>query len=816
MRPRRVRRRKRINATAKAQKMKCTTLIAAKAALTASTTLTASTVAFYSFENGGVVGSAATAITNDANPGTYDAETHRLGTESDGWGELPCWTNNVSGNCIYSDAACTQIVARAPMAIHFTRDPSNSEKGGCLEMAGLAKDIYGLDSFTIEFFWRQAESIGQRSIMSLFYNYHLRLCSGVNANRVRMDANDGTSTNDKIIQFMGSSDTRNLHQYGWRHWAVTVDKATSTATLYFDYDNYGGFTGGIIHSIKSQNLRFGSRQLGDYSGTEVASGELTCVRVSDRILTPDEFMRMGVAAYYPFKDAAAGETATTITNAAVAGSGDGFAGHIGDAGKTPKFSADRPGRYIYSSPDKANLLCEEPGSLEFNNGSSDADGYVSIPGLAGNLVMATREKSAITFECFFKKENLAWGNLGLFSFDPGGRPWQAKIDTISVVSNQDTTQRPVAAGTEGETLANDGVWHHMAVVFGPNTSNASSAKQWKSATVYIDYAQPTNSMREAAVYWTQATYWDTWSDLPFIIGHKAGLPVANNGFSGKISSVRITSAALTPDQFMVASDTNAAPSADGGFRWRFEEGTAGASIASVADASGTEKWTCGEVTTYGSGAVVPSFSSSRPASHIKIGDDESDNALSALMATGEAGSRAVLENKTWYGIPALHPESWTMEFFAKASATPSSNALLAGRGRLNVSTGAEWSDWSLALQPDGKLALSGYRDDGSGGKTAFSFANLGAQYADGKWHRFEIVHDGVTHNYGVWADGVRILDQTLASSQVDTTNARYQFGAGCGLAALAGNIDEVRFVGRALSPALFAMPKDAATTIVLR
>lgn len=782
----------------------------------------ADTIALYTFE-GGTVGEAVTTIPNAANPGTYTATAYRLGSDSLGWGEAPYWTNNVPGNCVWSDASCTQMLVRAPMAVHFATNGVDTALGGCLDLANLSSALYALDSFTVEFFWHPSASTKNGYIASMVSGRSLALLSGAaSASCIRMNSNT-KSTNDKAITYLGQG-YRYLPSYGWRHWAMTFDKATATATLWFDYDQYGTVEAPTyyVDSDHTRNFRFGANALkvdgSFYMGRNCSQGEISCIRVSDRLLGADEFMRMGAAAYYPLKDAAAGTAATTVTNSLVAGDADGTAGHIGDSGKTPVFSDDRPGRYIYASSAKDNLLCEEPGSLRFYNGSSAARGFVSLDGLAGRLMMVTREKQGITFECFFKKEGLQWGNLNLFSFNMRTSStvtkfWNVKVDN-SAVASQQQDQQTVYAGTEGEPLTGDGQWHHLAVVLEPNLASASNARQWKATTVFIDYAQPANATLAGGVIWQQDLFWNSWSDTPFIVGFRSDMSSGANGFLGKVSSVRVTSGVLTPDKFMVASDTTAVQEPGYGFHWRFEDGVAGNDASAVSDATGLEKWTSGGITTFGSTPAAPVYTTSRPASIVKLHGAETNNSLSVAMSA--TGDRTVLENKIWCGAPALHPKSWTMELFAKADATPASNALIAGRGRLNPSTGDEWSDWALALQPDGKLAFSGYRVDGEGGKTQYSFANLGAGLGDGRWHRFVVVYDDVATSLQIWADDSKVLDETLGSSQIDTTNARYQFGAGCNLAKFAGKIDEVRFVGQALAFSEFATLNDFPTVFVVR
>ncbi len=766
----------------------------------------ADTIALYTFE-GGTAGEAVTTVRNAVNPGVYDATAKRLGSESDGYGDAPCYTNNFPGMCVFSDSACTQMLARAPMAVHFSKSAENANVGSCLEIPGIAADIWN-DSFTVECFWRSAsESTKGSAVACMSYGRRIFMQSGESyKNCVRMDTHV-KSTNDKNISFMGDTSNRYLTSYGWRHWAMVFDKDTATATFWFDYDNYGEVSATTYYAGSSlvSNLRFGAcipaGQTPDPNiGKGCSVGEIACIRVSNRVLGKDDFMQMGVNAFYPFKDGAAGTVATTVTNALVEGEADGVAGTF--SSKVPQFSSDRPGRYVFSSSRKDKLLCEEPGSLLFKNSSSVVKGYVAVTNLAGQLLMTTREKQGATFECFFKRGTESWGNLDVFSFKAGGKVWRLYSDEKRLVSSeQDFTSYAVVKNTEGESLANDGRWHHLAVVVEPNLSSASTAKQWKKVTVYLDYAKTAGSVRDSALYWNQETFWNSPCIAPFCIGNSAALSSTANGFQGNISAVRVVSKPLSPEEFMVASDTMDAPSVDGGFRWRFEEGTPGATVSSVPDQYSREKWAVGELTRFGASVEAPVYSRERPARIVKIGDVEYTNTVSSSFVRNASTNRVALETRTWHGMPALHPESWTMEMFVKtsSSAPRAADALLAGRGRINVSTGAEWYDWVLAVQPNGKLALKGFREDETEGSVAFAYSDAGASLDDDRWHSVVVMYDGSLKNYGVWVDGARVLDETLGSAQVDSSDARYQLGHGCGLEGFSGLIDEVRFVGRVLS-----------------
>jgi len=602
---------------------------------------------------------------------------------------------------------------------------------------------------------------------------------------------------------------------------MTYDGETKIGRLYYDYEQLGTLEDEIERTSAAwtgfPSLRLGAEVAtvaGDHYGARCASGEMTCIRVSDEALAPAAFLRMGVAAFYPFKDGDPGAEVSTVTNSLVAGDATGTAGCIN---KMPTFSDDRPGRYIYSSMDKGALLCENPGSVSFAaNNSTQPLGHIAFAGLAGRLLTSCREGTEVTYECFFKKEHLTYGNLALFSLRPDSddktRMWNVFVHDAHITSKQDWVDNTTVANyNEDESFLNDGRWHHLAIVW-----KSRNSKDWKSVCVYLDYALATNSVLANGVAFDQSGHWYSQDDRPFVLGHVANYASGANGFMGKVSSVRVTSKALTPERFMVASDTTSGIPADYGFRWRFEEGVAGAEVGNVSDAASEEKWTVGELTKYGSDVLVPTYSTAKAGRIVVAEGTNVENNISIAVAANADGKCVALENKTWCGFPSLHPKSWTMEFCAKSGGARSEKVLLAGRGRLNPKTGEEWRDWAIELQPNGKLALSGFCSDGAGGVTPYSFADLGRNFDDGVWHRVVATYNGDTKEYGLWLDERKILEETLPSAQIDSPKGRYQFGQGCGLSAFAGHLDEIRFVGRVLSPAEFAKVKFPGLALFVR
>jgi len=776
----------------------------------------ADTLALYTCEDG-VSGQPVETLVNKRDPSLYSGTAYRMEvSQGSQAGNMPMYTNTVPGNCIYSDSMCTQIVARTPMAILFSSENSDVKSGGCIDLDNLARALRntGKKSFTIELFWRSSAARERGYVASLNdFWWRAAMGSGTQPNET---AFLGVNTSQSVS--LGSG--RVLHTQGWRHWAMTYDGETKTGRLYYDYEQQGTLANEIERTSAAwtgcPSLRLGAEVAtvaGDHYGARCASGEMTCIRVSDEALAPDDFLRMGVAAFYPFKDGDAGAEVSTVTNSLVAGDATGTAGCLN---KMPTFSDDRPGRYIYSSMDKGALLCENPGSVSFaTDNSTQPQGHIAFAGLAGRLLTSCREASEVTYECFFKKEHLSSDDLALFSLRPNSNEktnmWSVCVHDSQVVSKQDWLNT-VAIDNEGESFLGDGRWHHLAVVWG-----AIDDKNWKSVSVYLDYALATNSVLAGGVCFIDGSvHWYSQDDRPFVLGHVANFASGKNGFMGKVSSMRITTKALTPERFMVASDTTSGIPADYGFRWRFEEGVAGADVVNVSDAASEEKWTVGELTKYGSGVLVPTYSTAKAGRIVVAEGTNVENNISIAVAANAAGKCVVLENKTWCGFPTLHPKSWTMEFCAKSSGARSEKVLLAGRGRLNPKTGEEWRDWAIELQPNGKLALSGFRSDGDGGATPYSFADLGRGFDDGVWHRVVATYNGDTREYGLWLDEDKILEETLPSVQVDSTKGRYQFGQGCGASAFEGHLDEIRFVGRVLSPAEFAKVKFPGLALFVR
>lgn len=778
------------------------------------------TLALYTCEEG-VVGQPVERLVNQANPGVYDGLAYVNEISGGGNpGNMPCYTNNVAGNCIYSDAMYTQIVVRTPLAIHFSSAYSDLASGGSIDLKGLARALHseGRNRFTIELFWRPDENEDPRlgTIVSFNDWFRGRLATGAYGDYIAMYNRTGYK-----IYHLGQS--QQLRFQGWRHWAITVDASSESkgiGCIYYDYVKKGEQTDFVNGNDQNPDVRIGAT-LWDADGTRngggCARGQIACIRVSDEVLGPDEFMRMGVSAFYPFADGAPGEEVSTVTNSIVAGDSTGTAGCLN---KMPVFSSDRPGRYVFAAADKRMLIGSDIQSVEFvmKDQWAQSHGFIDFAGLAGRLLMNLRPNSGAMIECFFKRNGVNWGNLNVLAMDTPsaiGDKVSVRINSDNVVADTrysyDTSRKSTECSNYGERFFDDGRWHHLAIVIGGTDKDET---QYRGVTVYVDYFKNAS----AAPGWLQYTTnyrWDGWYDFPLTLGHYAGHMQSKNGFIGKVAALRVSPIALSPDRFMVASDTLDETASENLIQWRFDEGTDGTSATSVASAVNVEAWTVGSLTAFGADAEEPRFSSMRTARRMRVCDALFANRSSVRTMPSAAANGVTIENRTWCGIPQLHPKSWTMEAFVMPDASSrTAEAFLFGRGRVNPTSGECRYDWAVALQPDGHLSLKGYRSGDE--NVPFAFDCVGASLENGRWHRVVVTYDGDDMRYNVWIDDAKVLDIVLDSAQVDGLDCRYQLAAGGGFGGFGGYLDEVRFVGRMLDKNEFTVPSPRGTSIVVR
>lgn len=743
----------------------------------------AETIALYTFEDG-AEGEAVAAVVNKVDSSLYGGTAQGVGYEVPA-ASTPFYTNNIPANCVFSDKACTNVIASMPKAVAFRRNVDGSaQSGGYLEFEGLAESLSQRGAFTIEFFLRVQDGNGE----------YAKFCMMSDGDRI------GFGNAELAAPYLiGASDSNrtgpvdgnwgnSLTKQGWQHCALTYDRATGAARLYYKYAVYGVLDDKCaFDDYAYPNLRFGA-DIADASGLgrNFCVGDVACIRVSDGVLTTDQFMRMGPGAFFPFKDKAAGEDVTEACNQFAPR--DSLAQISGKEGNV-KLSDDRPGRYVFASSSRDVLLSDSPNSLYFYPCSFDyaVFGSMLIPDMGGRIAASSQRDSELTIEFFYKKEARNWGSRKLLGFNPGMR-WEFQENITSFQAQEQWMEDATRTTWEndGESILDDGLWHHVACV----VSRHNDEQDWKRVRIYVDYA-PNADDSFGRLYIVHDDYVNnmSWKGKPLSFGCDLN---SENAICGKLTCLRIVPTALSPADFMVAVDTLDKPG-DVAFRWSFEDGEPEAPLATAVDSTSAGTWACGYLQQLGEMAALAKYVRATPSRRILDGGIERMSSNSAAFGVPSG----ILQTKSFGGIPYLHPTDWTMEFFVRVDGSArASNVLLAGRGRYNPATAGEWYEWRLALQPDGRLSLSG-TDLVEDGATPFAFDNIGPEL-DGGWHHVAVTYSGSDYDVGVWIDGERRLDEKLSGPMVDSCRGRCQFAKGCGIGGFSGCIDEVRFSARVL------------------
>ncbi len=533
-------------------------------------------IGFWDFK-GGAVGTTVGVVESSVGTQTWTGSASVVGTD----GVLPVYTNNVPGGVLYAKIdGCRTVVCENPQSLYFHKATA-AGSGSVLDIAGISEDLSARKTFTVEYFV-------QLNAVNWFAS--LQYASAQDGVRISLPENNspgkvcfyqlatsslgGNPVSSTNISFTGAT---SLKDGLWHHVAVvyTCGKdedgnwnadGSGSLACYFDYALKGTmpFTNAAwsAEAVTAQpntypyplaiGCALGSKRFGNYA----LHGSISGLRISSDALAPDAFLQASVArenttvGFWPFTDGAPGTDATSISNnlgtlALAAGQGSALKSLA--EGVLPQFDADAPGRYVYDSTNAIRRVVENPQSLRFwYNEDVVAESYLNVgggmvafPGL-GTVISSLGD---YTIELFFKNEDTSqwqWANflfgfqdgtgmneMALSSVKDGKTSWSATyfVDEAAVA----TYQRP--------TSWRDGNWHHLALVH---------SEEDGTSTLYIDYAKQTTS---------QGTHQNaSRTGVDFVLGTRyLSAKRTNYTFHGKVSCLRVTSAALPPENFLQAT-----------------------------------------------------------------------------------------------------------------------------------------------------------------------------------------------------------------------------------------------------------------------
>ena len=610
-----------------------------------------------------------------------------------------------------------------------------------------------------------------------------------------------------------------LRDGAWHHVALVYSQPDEsqhgTIRLFVDYK-----TGtGACHVKRTPNCTPGTdfRIRGNIGG-----GSICAIRLTETALTADGFMRASDAAvrdvaeriaFYPLDDQPAGtvwtasETAVRVENgysntvaSAYQSAGDKLVlmatAAAGQTGRAFVATNDVPARYVYASVN-ADKPCRELMSALFMNDATKlspttdsglVNAYFETQKLAKDLAavstwtcewfvkFARTEGKQILYDILYKDGDATNSKFAL-------NVTSANVIELSNTSKTGGTWNPAArtsvAYPDIDSLA-DGKWHHLALVCAGDKMR-----------LYCDYAL---ASEEIAVR----------RDAALAPGE---LRFGEGGVRATFSCLRVTAAALEPREFLYASD-----SADGvlerktGWSWRLE-GKRGAAVDSV---SATETpirddglYFHANARGYTGAAVgdgTLTYAAS-PVGHTRLVSGEADGRNS----TGVMGDGAWLRSDV--GAPLCEPgRIYTLETIVKAE-QPQMAATVVG-----VESASGDTSWRLKVATEGALVLDVATSDGAlASKTILSEGFVGGA------HHLAVAVDLLARTFDVFVDYARAggFDATeLTGLLVD--GAHVVAGGGCGLASVAGVVDEIRLTRSLLDASDFVRFKDNGLCLVVR
>ena len=488
-------------------------------------------------------------------------------------------------------------------------------------------------------------------------------------------------------------------------------------------------------------------------------------------------------ACWPF-EGSGGQSADKLTNSVAPGTLTGTAG-IYSGGTLPVFADDVPGPSIWDGMCGPLYNDDNQTSLLFTGNGSSGGSKVSIsddPAL---------HPTNVTVEAFVKVRNLVAYSAIVRKVRGSGTSWGLYLTSngeLGLRVDTAAANNAISASTSGTGLS-DGDWHHVAFVYNSVNSNV---------LMYVDY-----NLEVSRTLYSPPLDYDS-SDLLI------GCNTANGTFDGWIDEVRISNAALDPNQFLTVDHIESTGTL--GY-WDLDSDTTGVD-ADVITSRVNQAYMNGVASKSGSSSIQPSYISDRADDGLYLIKDGSSGELlhknkSALRLDSFAPNVGGKYSVSW---PALvpNPTNLTVEAFVKVDTPPN----YAGIFRKYRTGGPTWA-LSVTTNSTGVYLLGRFDTQVSPSNDGFNqtLYATGGNLRDGKWHHIALTYDDAERRARIYVDyqqvGTRTTSGPLVYESGDFvvgTSGTYYFD---------GGIDEVRLTGRVLSPDEFLHAAPPMGTIIL-
>ena len=324
---------------------------------------------------------------------------------------------------------------------------------------------------------------------------------------------------------------------GWHHVALVMDitgaeTGSGKSKLYVDGELIPGLESAPAATIRNfLDLKFVVGGGGDYVPGRFFRGDVDDIRITAGCLTPDQFLKFPTIGW--------------------------------------KMSAEKPEIAFWPfGTDGVRDVTGNGFDLEARwDGVGFGNGCAQFAGTGGLIYSAAFPAHAfsntgLTYEFFFRttstSDSLAMllENSGSYSSAPGRL--HVRLDascstlraTIRTLGGEEGYNTSIAR--EREARANDGAWHHVAVVYDPKGAGAERLRVYQDGALLVKYPGDSNSDNLACLA----------GDCSLFLGARAGTDLP---FVGEMDDVRVMPWALRPAEFL-RTRTVCAPLA----HWRFD------------------------------------------------------------------------------------------------------------------------------------------------------------------------------------------------------------------------------------------------------
>jgi hypothetical protein len=500
------------------------------------------------------------------------------------------FAEDVPGPYILKSLSDPVVISQNHKSIHFTGDASDSTKGGYIALKDMGTTIAKSPAWTIEFFARRSSSSTalwrtplSMNISSGSYNQPMKVSlpaqSALAVNLQEQKFSLGfksevcvtlpdttlwthyaiTYSNNEARLFvnyaLAGQDREHHKEYvtNWVDGVVDGEVASVTTNKIYAYSDYVSMTNSISPAIADVFLGKGFQAT---SGYEQFNGDISCVRVSDSVLSPEEFMVATLAnpgdksitrdenTLFHWRgegeDGAEVEAELAYPLGLMHFSGLSLAAYSGGSKCRYSTSAINPRRPVVWYGEKRKTKYENTSCLEFFG----LDGISHVRDWDGSVLQTSMSQSASAHPASWTMEGFIKARIHNTTYH------SSLIFGKGAKDNDFCWKLAVSGGYTGftfryyvvdENLANqsrsfnfsknikDDKWHHVAVSYDAGT---------KTFNVYFDY-ELAATQTDVLPLFEQKEYY-----------YRAGRYCNEHGFTGWMDEIRFSNRVLAPDEFI--------------------------------------------------------------------------------------------------------------------------------------------------------------------------------------------------------------------------------------------------------------------------